>query len=62
MADASAIEWTDATWNPTTGCDRINIRGPGAHTSASSGARLPGFAPTVSGVSRYRRVGVVGRS
>lgn len=23
MAD-SAIEWTDATWNPTTGCDRIS--------------------------------------
>jgi protein gp37 len=23
MADASAIEWTEATWNPTTGCDQI---------------------------------------
>jgi protein gp37 len=23
MADKSAIEWTEATWNPTTGCDRI---------------------------------------
>src|SRR5882724_8480567 len=23
MADGSAIEWTEATWNPTTGCDRI---------------------------------------
>lgn len=23
MADASAIEWTDATWNPVTGCTRI---------------------------------------
>ncbi len=22
MGDRSAIEWTDATWNPTTGCDR----------------------------------------
>jgi protein gp37 len=22
MADKSAIEWTEATWNPTTGCDR----------------------------------------
>lgn len=21
MADHSAIEWTEATWNPTTGCD-----------------------------------------
>lgn len=23
MADKSAIEWTDATWNPVTGCTRI---------------------------------------
>ena len=23
MGDASAIEWTDATWNPVTGCTRI---------------------------------------
>ena len=26
MADKSAIEWTDATWNPVTGCTKI---GPG---------------------------------
>src|SRR3954469_9197042 len=24
MADHSAIEWTDATWNPTTGCTRVS--------------------------------------
>jgi protein gp37 len=24
MADNSAIEWTEATWNPTTGCDKIS--------------------------------------
>jgi protein gp37 len=24
MSQASAIEWTEATWNPTTGCDRIS--------------------------------------
>ncbi len=24
MGDKSAIEWTDATWNPTTGCDRVS--------------------------------------
>lgn len=24
MADGSAIEWTQTTWNPTTGCDRIS--------------------------------------
>ena len=24
MADGSSIEWTEATWNPTTGCDKIS--------------------------------------
>lgn len=24
MSDATAIEWTDATWNPTTGCDQVS--------------------------------------
>jgi protein gp37 len=24
MADSSAIEWTDATWNPVTGCTKIS--------------------------------------
>jgi protein gp37 len=24
VADRSAIEWTEATWNPTTGCDKIS--------------------------------------
>ncbi len=25
MANArTAIEWTDATWNPTTGCDKVS--------------------------------------
>jgi protein gp37 len=24
MADRSTIEWTESTWNPTTGCDRIS--------------------------------------
>jgi protein gp37 len=24
MGDKSAIEWTEATWNPTTGCDRTS--------------------------------------
>jgi protein gp37 len=28
VAQRSAIEWTEATWNPTTGCDRIS---PGCH-------------------------------
>jgi protein gp37 len=24
MSDSSAIQWTETTWNPTTGCDRIS--------------------------------------
>jgi DNA repair photolyase len=24
MADGSAIQWTDATWNPVTGCTKIS--------------------------------------
>jgi protein gp37 len=24
VSDKSAIEWTESTWNPTTGCDRIS--------------------------------------
>jgi hypothetical protein len=24
VADGRAIEWTEATWNPTTGCDPIS--------------------------------------
>ncbi|WP_419842615.1 DUF5131 family protein [Candidatus Poriferisodalis sp.] len=24
MADRSGIEWTETTWNPTTGCDRVS--------------------------------------
>ncbi len=25
MADNSAIEWTESTWNPTTGCDQVSV-------------------------------------
>jgi protein gp37 len=24
MADNSTIEWTDATWNPATGCTKVS--------------------------------------
>jgi protein gp37 len=24
MADSTTIEWTDATWNPVTGCTKIS--------------------------------------
>ncbi|MFD7004276.1 DUF5131 family protein [Streptomyces mirabilis] len=33
---ASAIEWTEATWNPTTGCDRVS-KGCGGWRAAGRG-------------------------
>lgn len=37
MAASSPIEWTDATWNPVTGCDKVS---PGcAHCYAERMAR-----------------------
>ncbi len=46
MADRSAIEWTQATWNPVTGCDKVS---PGcAHCYAEAFAErwrgIPGHA------------------
>jgi protein gp37 len=46
MADGSAIEWTQATWNPVTGCDKVS---PGcAHCYAEAFAErwrgIPGHA------------------
>jgi protein gp37 len=51
MGDKSAIEWTDATWNPTTGCDRTS---PGCdHCYALTLAkRLKAM-----GVAKYQRDG-----
>ena len=44
MADKSAIEWTEATWNPVTGCDKVS---PGcahcyAETFAERWRGIPG--------------------
>jgi protein gp37 len=39
MAAKSPIEWTEATWNPVTGCDKVS---PGcAHCYAERMARRP---------------------
>ena len=51
MGDKSRIEWTEATWNPTTGCDRVS---PGCdHCYAMS------LAPRLKamGSKRYQRDG-----
>lgn len=45
MADRSAIEWTEATWNPVTGCDKVS---PGcAHCYAQT------FAERWRGISGH---------
>lgn len=53
MSDRTAIEWTDATWNPVTGCDKVS---PGcdncyaesiAHRFAGSKAYPDGFDVTL---------------
>ena len=45
MADNSAIEWTEATWNPVTGCDKVS---PGcAHCYAET------FAERWRGISGH---------
>lgn len=51
MADNTGIEWTDRTWNPTTGCDRVS---PGCdHCYAMTMAkRLKGM-----GSAKYQRDG-----
>lgn len=56
MAGNSAIEWTEATWNPVTGCDRVS---PGcAHCYALDlAARLKRM-----GQAKYQRDGAPGRS
>lgn len=43
MSDQSAIEWTDATWNPVTGCSKVS---PGcAHCYAETLALRFGWSP-----------------
>jgi protein gp37 len=51
MADRSSIEWTEATWNPTTGCDRVS---PGCDNcyALTLAKRLKGM-----GSAKYQRDG-----
>ena len=56
MGDRSTIEWTDATWNPTTGCDRVS---PGCDNcyALSLASRLKAM-----GVRKYQADGDPGTS
>jgi len=51
MADHTGIEWTDATWNPVTGCDRISAECDHCY-ALDLAARLKGM-----GQRRYRNDG-----
>lgn len=48
MADGSAIEWTESTWNPTTGCTRISPGCKNCYAAALS-KRLQAM-----GIKKYR--------
>jgi len=53
MSDRSAIEWTEATWNPVTGCTQVS---PGLRGSSGGWHRLerrvPAGPASSSGLSR----------
>jgi protein gp37 len=51
MSDRSAIEWTQATWNPTTGCDRVSAGCDNCY-AATLARRLKAM-----GNARYQRDG-----
>ena len=51
MGDHSSIEWTEATWNPTTGCDRVSA-GCDHCYALTLAKRLKAM-----GVARYQRDG-----
>src|SRR5687768_15100717 len=40
MRDRSAIEWTDSTWNPTTGCTRVSSGCDNCYALSLARARL----------------------
>lgn len=56
MSSTTGIEWTDATWNPVTGCDKVS---PGCDRcyAMSLAARLKGM-----GSVKYQRDGIPPRS
>ena len=59
MADRSAIEWTEATWNPVTGCDQVS---PGcAHCYAKVFAErwrgIPGIPTRRASICSSGRIG-----
>ena len=54
MAGSSNIEWTDATWNPTTGCSRVS-KGCDNCYAMHMARRLDGQKNGYDGTTRYTK-------
>lgn len=58
MADGSKIEWTDATWNPITGCSVVSPGCTNCYAMKLAGTRLQ-HHPSRAGLTRETKAGPV---
>jgi len=58
MGDNSAIEWTDATWNPVTGCSVVSPGCTNCYAMRLAGTRLA-HLPSRAGLTRDSKAGPV---
>ncbi|MFN3513434.1 MAG: DUF5131 family protein [Phenylobacterium sp.] len=58
MADQSLIEWTDATWNPVTGCSVVSPGCTNCYAMKLAGTRLQ-HHPSRQGLTRVTKAGPV---
>lgn len=58
MADTSAIEWTDATWNPVTGCSVVSPGCTNCYAMKLAGTRLQ-HHPSRAGLTQDSKAGPV---
>jgi protein gp37 len=56
MAETSSIEWTDATWNPVTGCSVVSPGCTNCYAMRLAGTRLA-HHPSRAGLTRDTRAG-----
>jgi protein gp37 len=57
MADATTIEWTDATWNPVTGCTLVDRGCDNCYAARLAATRLQ-HNPSRAGLTRLNAAGV----
>ena len=58
MADNTAIEWTDATWNPVTGCSIVSPGCTNCYAMRLAGTRLK-HTPSRAGLTKDTKAGPV---